>query len=441
MRTLVLILGFLVGIAPVVNAQSAGTEPPMGLDELSAYSIFYENYKNEEYESAVKYGRWIFKAMPRKLKGYSKFDLERNLERLIKAYGELAKKKEDPTLRSAYADTALIIFDKVFEEFSEDQIDTFEWKIRRGRFLQDHADFIDNGLQKAYEQYRELFAENPKRTTEFGDGYYIQVTIQHLVSQGEKDQALQMIEKAEPYATEENKEFFDQVRNQLFDSPAERMAFLEEKLKENPEDTELLNELAGLYEQEQMNDKAKETYEKLYKLNPNFDNTMAMAEFAINNASYGTAIRFLKEAMDKTEDKTKKGEIALKLSDAYKNNENLQQARSYARQAANFRPNWGRPYLQIASIYSQAVNNCTSGRKMEREDKVVYWLVLDYLDKAKRVDQSVANEVQRQYRSYEPVTPTTEEKFFKGWEEGDKMKVDKSLVPCYDWINETTTVR
>ncbi|MDX1586308.1 MAG: hypothetical protein R3222_06180, partial [Balneolaceae bacterium] len=84
---------------------------------------------------------------------------------------------------------------------------------------------------------------------------------------------------------------------------------------------------------------------------------------------------------------------------------------------------------------------CTSGRKMTRDDKVVYWLVLDYLDKARRVDSQVSNTVQRQYQSYQPVTPTTEEKFFKGWEKGDKIAVDGSLNSCYSWVGETTTVR
>ena len=78
---------------------------------------------------------------------------------------------------------------------------------------------------------------------------------------------------------------------------------------------------------------------------------------------------------------------------------------------------------------------------MTRDDRVVYWLVLDYLDRAQQVDSQMANTVKRQYQSYEPVTPTTEDKFFKGWEVGDTMNVDSSIDDCYGWIAETTTVR
>ncbi|MDX1617857.1 MAG: hypothetical protein R3224_03670 [Balneolaceae bacterium] len=439
MKKLVLIIGLVIVSSPLVKAQTV--EPPSGMSELQAYSIFYENYKNEDFNSAIRFGRWIYKNMPSTLKGYSRFDLERNLERLIRAYGELSKKKEDPTLRSAYIDTALIIFDKVFEQFDESQIDMFNWRFQQGRFYQEHSDFIDDGMEKAYTTYEQLFEMNPERFSKLGDGYYAQVTVQNLVSNNEKDAALEIIDTAEPHVSSKVQGYFDTVRNQLFSSPKERMAFLESKLEENPDSTEIIKDLADLYQQEQMLNQARQMREKLYQQNPNFENTRALADIAINNANYDTAIKYLNEALGKTDDSTDKSRVALKLSEAHLNKENLQQARRYARQAANLDSDWGDPYLQIASIYAQAVSNCTSGRKIERQDKVVYWLILDYLDRARNVDSSVASRVKQQYQSYQPVTPTTEEKFFNNWKEGQKMEVDESLMPCYDWINETTTVR
>lgn len=439
MKKLVIVIGLSVISSPLLRAQTA--QPPNGMGELAAYSIFYENYKNEDYESAIRFGSWIYKNMPRTLRGYPKFELDRNLGRLVRAYGEVAETQEEPGLRSAYLDTALIIFDKVFNEFNEDEIDMFEWHFQQGRFFQEHSTFITDGLTKAYQKYEELFEMDPERFAKLGDGYYVQITVQNMVSNGEKDKALEMIEATEQYSTPKVKDYFDQVRNQLFNSPKERIIFLEGKLKENPGDSEVLSELAKLYEGEQMMDKAKNAREKLYDLDPSYENTRALAALAINNASYDMAIQYLKEAMSKTKDKEEQSQVALKISDAYLNKENLQEARKFARQAAGLAPNWGQPDLQIASIYAQAVTQCTSGRKMERKDKVVYWLVLDYLDKARQTDPSVASQVQRQYQAYQPVTPTTEEKFFQGWETGDKMEVDASLMPCYDWINETTTVR
>lgn len=438
-KLLSLIIVLLAG-SMVAKAQST-VEPPDGLPEAAAYSIYYENYKNEQYDSAIRYGRWIWKGMPQTIKGYSRFDLETNLSRLITAYAEASKEKEDPSLRFAYLDTARIIFEKVFTELGEEKIDAYSWYLDQGRFFQQNSDFIEGAMTKAAESYRKAFDLKPEEMTKMADGYYVEVMIRNMVSNRQKDMALKYIEKATPYAGTDLKDYFDSVRNQLFDSPQERITFLEGELEKNPQDTEIMTELRDLYEEQEMMDKAQQLNQKLYELDPSFETTRALADFAIRNANYDAAIRYLKEAMGKTDDAEKKARIALDLSDAYKNNGNLQEARRYARQAANFDKNWGQPYIQIASIYAQAINDCTSGRKMEREDRTIYWLVLDYLDKARNVDPSVASTVQRQYQSYKPVTPTTEDKFFKGWKTGEKMKIDGSINSCYSWINETTAVR
>ncbi len=424
----------------VAKAQST-VEPPDGLPAAAAYSIFYENYKNKEYDSAIRYGRWIWKGMPETIQGYSRFNLETNLSRLVTAYSEASKEKEDPSLRFAYLDTAQIIFEKVFTELGEEKIDAYSWYFDQGRFFQQNSDFIDGAMTKAAESYGKAFDLKPKELTNTADGYYVEVMIRNMVSNGQKDKALEYIEKATPHANADLLDYFDSVRNQLFDSPQERITFLEGKLEQNPEDTEIMTELRDIYEEQEMMDKAQQLNQKLYELDPSYETTRALADFAIRNANYDSAIRYLKEAINKTDDATQKARIALNLSDAYKNKSNLQEARRYARQAANFDKSWGQPYIQIASIYAQAINDCTSGRKMEREDRRIYWLVLDYLDRARNTDSSVASTVQRQYQSYEPVTPTTEDKFFKGWKTGDKMTIDGSFNSCYSWINETTTVR
>ncbi|MDZ7692414.1 MAG: hypothetical protein U5K69_14980 [Balneolaceae bacterium] len=385
MKKLVLAIGLLVLCNPFASiAQEA--QPPMGLDQLSAYSIYYENYKNEEYEGAIRYGRWIYKGMPKKLKGYSRFDLEQNLDRLITAYAEVAQQKQDPSVRSAYLDTAQTIFDRVYQEFSEDEIDMFEWKMKQARFLQDNSDFVDNGIQKAYDIYLNLFQQDPERFTQQGDGYYTQVLVQHLAGEDQKDLALDIINKAEPHAPN-NKliSFFNNIRNKLFDSSEERITFLQSQLEQNPDSTALLQDLADLYSQQGQMDRVREIRNKLYELNPNFENTRALADYAIENANYSEAVKYLKEALEKTDDQAEKAQIALDMSDAYLNQDNLQQARNYARQAMNLDSDWGQPYIQMAAIYSRAVSQCTQGRKMDRKDKVVYWLVLDYLDQARQV--------------------------------------------------------
>jgi len=124
------------------------------------------------------------------------------------------------------------------------------------------------------------------------------------------------------------------------------------------------------------------------------------------------------------------------------NTENLQSAKRYVQQALQIDPNDGNTIIKMATIYGAAVTKCTQGRKLEAADKVVYWVVIDYLNKAKRADSSVSGTVNQQLSTYQDVTPNSEDKFFTlNLEDGDTIRVDGSLMDCYSWINETTTVR
>ncbi len=100
----------------------------------------------------------------------------------------------------------------------------------------------------------------------------------------------------------------------------------------------------------------------------------------------------------------------------------------------------GEPKITIARIYVEAVSRCAGG-DMGRRDKAVYWLVLDYLDEAKERNSGVASTADRLYRTYEPVTPTAEEKFYQNWNTGESLEINGSLRDCYSWIAEETTVR
>lgn len=445
MKKLILLAALLLFSSSWSKAQTndSSAKPPMGMSEIEAYSIFYENYRSKSYESALKFGRWIWKGMPETIKGYPRFDLKKNIGRLVECYSEVAKKKQDPSVKRAYVDTAMLVFDNALEKFSDANDVKYDWYIKRGRMYQTHSSLLNNATSKAADDYLSAFKINPKEFTNFGDGYYMKVMLQNLVGDGKKDQALAIMKKADPYASEELQSFFNEQRKKLFDSPKEQMTFLENRLKEEPKNEKVLNELREVYKDQDMMEKASKISDKLYSINPNFENTMAVANDAISNANYDMAIKYLKEAIGKAKNDQQKAEISLKLSEAYLNKGSLETARKYARQAADLRPDWGQPYLKIADIYAEAVNQCTNDRKLDRKDKVVYWLVLDMLDKAKQVDKTTSNEVDRKYKAYSSVLPTTEEKFF--WQpplkKGDKFKIGSSLRKCYGWINQTTNVR
>lgn len=443
MKKLILSLFIAIsGISAISVGQTAQaqTEPPYGMSEIAAYAIFSENYRSKNYEFALDYGKWMINAQLEEIPG-TPYALDKHFERMIRVYEGIAENQSDPTLKVANLDSALVLFDKFFETFSEEEADYIEWTFKLGRFYQQYSSLIEGGLDMAFANYEKNLAADPERFVQEGDEYYARILLKNYVSSGEKEKALAMIDAIEPYAGLGLQEEIVSAQDELFSDPLERIEFIKGQLEEEPDSEDLLSELAELYEDQQMREEAIAIAEKLYAINPSYENTHKLAEYASANAQYEMANKYLKESLELTDEVEKQRMITLEIAENYQNLGDLKTARDYAKRASNIDSSWGQPYLRVASIYASAISECTKGRPIERNDKTVYWLVLDYLDRAKRNDSSVSNLVDRQYQSYTPVLPTTEDKFFEGWEVGDSMMINGNINECYAWIGEATKVR
>jgi hypothetical protein len=412
-------------------------EAPFGLSPVEVLSIFNGNFQNRDYPSALNFGRWLILAHPKEMElpGGARYRADRTLTRMITVYEEIAKTHSDPVLKETYIDSAKGLYLKALDIFTEEEIDHYMWRFNYGRFLQTNRELPDNDAL-AVEQYLALYSMDPQRLVTEANGYYIQFIVDFTVRSGDRDRAIELMAETESMAGPETINFFGTVRDRLFSNPAERIEYL----LTLGDDLAILQELFELYTRVGDRDNIRRMAGVLYERDPNYENIMRMADMAATDANYREAIRFLEEAVERTEDNLKKREATLRISDNYLNMDNLQRARDFARRASGLDPSWGQPYLKMADIYAQAVSRC-AGSAMTREDKIVYYLVLDMLDRARTVDASTGNAVQRQYRTYSNVLPSAEEKFFMNWNVGDRIRVDGSLKECYAWINESTTIR
>lgn len=413
---------------------------PYSMNNMNVYAVFVSSAKTKDYENALRYGRWLYKYHTNTLEGVDQYDGPRTYRRMIDVYKGIGKDNEDPTIKSTYFDSVVVVFDKALNVFSDEEIDRFDWLVDRGLFFQRNASYLDNAYTEAYSNYTTAFEMDPERLTKLGKGYYVRITLSNLVGRDDKEAALEMIEKAEPYASEELLTFFDEQLNELFDKPEERIGFLQEKLEETPEDTGIMGELLDLYNEMEMYDEASEMAKRLYETDPNLENTLRLARTDLANARYKDAITYLTEALEMAQEDEVKKQIYIDLAEANLNIENLQTARKHARSASKIDSDWGEPYMKIAEIYAQLVSNCAAD-EMTRDDKAVYWLVVDYLNKAMQVDPSVTNRANARVKAYQASFPTSEEKFFKNWEDGDSININGSLKSCYSWVGETTTIR
>lgn len=441
-----LTLGFFaalfIGITLPLQAQDedAGT-PPYGMEPLQAYSLFYENFRIKDYQMAEMYGEWMLVSQPRELEGNPRFELDTQYRRMVQVYAGRAEQESDPTVRAEYYQKAVALFDDAYALFTAEEVDLFEWKIFEGQFFQQNYANIRNALDRTYGAYQEAFDLDYQRLTEISDGYYVRILLENYANTNQKDKALAMIDLVEPIASPALQGVIDAARNDLFDSPEERIEFLAGQLEKSPGDIAIMSELADLYEETGERARAIELYTELYNQDPSFDNTFRLAQVKQGDADYSGSNSLYLEAFDLTQDVDQKKEIALEVSSNFQSVDNLQQARRYARQAQQLDGQWAKPAEQIGRIYAAAVSQCTQGRTIEREDKTVYWLVLDYFEKAKRLTSSNSSSLDRLIGQYTAVMPTTEDKFFNSWTTGESFTIDASINACYGWINESTTIR
>ena len=443
MKVLFTILGIILIGASGVQAQDCNPNPPQGMQEIAAYSIFQGNYSNGDYPFALRYGRWMLCKKPESIEGIpaGRFNLASQYSKFIRMYTDIGLSKSDPSVREAHLDTALVLFQDLLDNFED--VDKYETLQRRGRFYLENYNYIDGGLQKAYADFETMFGIDAERTTTLADGYYIRVMVDNMSrDDSRKDELIETIDAATPFANTDILSFFDETLNDAFSSPEERLEFCGGKLEEDPNSLSDLQCVADAYEALDMQAELIETLKKIHELNPTFDSALKLADVEQGNAEYAEAAELYSEALEKAPSDQDKKEINIDLSDVYVSLGDLPRAKGFIEDALSIDSNYGLAYLKLASLYGQAVTSCTADRKLEAFDKVVYWVVIDFLNKAKQVDATQTNTVNSQLATYEAVTPSTEDKFFTlGYEQGQTVRVDASLNGCYSWVNESTTVR
>ena len=173
--------------------------------------------------------------------------------------------------------------------------------------------------------------------------------------------------------------------------------------------------------------------EAQYKIKPTETSAYSIAKILAKKKEYSKAIEYYKEAIklasDSSEDKPK---YYLELATILGTKLNKKaEAREYAYKALKLKPDWGKPYLLIGSLYASSSKGCG---KDKFEQQAVFWAAVDKFIKAKAVDESVAEEANKLIGKYSQYFPDKEDAFFHGVKEGDTY-----TVGC--WINEKTKAR
>ncbi len=419
----------LVVIALIVIAHSAIAQNPNQPvpESYKNWSLFSEYHKNGDYVTAAPYGWEVVRLDPTRFKTL--------YPKLAECYFGMYEKATDSTLKRAYADSMLIVYDLGIKHTPDRSASLW---LQKAYALENY--FADRKPEAiaAYEKTLELDFDGT-------DFVYIDRLGQLYIDQiptdaSYKAKAVELYRRvAEKDPT--NQVVVDRLRRLITD-PRELIDLAEKKLSTDPENLEYIWSTAQAYVQAEQWDGAERHLNKLVKKSPNTLNYWnELGKVYFRQRKYRQAIDAY-EASLKINPALK--ENYLNIAWCYRELKNFEYARTYALRGAQRERGWGRPYMEIAEIYKAAVEDCVTNSKggdwgkMDLNDKLVYKLAQESYQRAKSIEPGIASEADQRLRELSTLVPTREDYFFHR----DKIKDGKMDIQgsCYTWIRESVTV-
>ncbi len=206
-----------------------------------------------------------------------------------------------------------------------------------------------------------------------------------------------------------------------------------ERIEQNKDNQEFLNNIISLFKKVKCTD--TDTYflasEYRHAINPTAESAEGCAYQYIKKEDYKKASEYLKEAIDLETDQDKKADYAFLAANVLFAGKSFEEARSMALQAAEYRKNFGAPYVLIAKMYANSVDYFDDPVLK----RTVYWAAVDKLQKAKTIDPGVTDEVNDLIAKYKEQYPDTEDIFMH-----PDLTVGKPFK-IGGWIQESTVAR
>ncbi len=170
--------------------------------------------------------------------------------------------------------------------------------------------------------------------------------------------------------------------------------------------------------------------EALHRLEPSAKSALSLGQLAEAEGDENKALEYYKESAELETNNADKARVYYRIADIYRKKGNFSQARNFYRRALDTKPSLGRAYLQIASMYSQSVNNCGD---TPFDKRAVYWLAADYASRAAKVDPSIASNANQAVESYKGRAPQKSDVFQEGRNAGETIQIG-----C--WIGENVRI-
>lgn len=405
---------------------------------LENISIYREYFKQRNYNEALKSWRVVLKVCPQAKKT--------TFVDGVKMYEYFIKKERDPIVKSKLVDSLMLVYDKRIVNFQE------EGKVLGYKGC-DLLSYKPDGIKEAYD----VLAKAVEIDKEYSSSkviYSYFMAAERLFQEGsiKADLLINLYAQLADYLDQQIKNpkkfgvhpknvetAYEYVEKLFANSGAascdKLVEIFEPKFNANKQDIELLKKITDLlnnYEctESELFTKASES---LYELEPSASAAANIAKLFLQKGDYEKASEYYTKSIELETDNNKKSNLYVTLGTVYNSYLNKPvQARDYARKAIEMNSGNGEAYLLIGLIYSAVTNYGEN----PVEKGSVYWLAVDYFQKAKKVDQSVSDKANEYIKKYQVYYPKDVDIFFHlpDAQEGDAFAIK-------GWMNETTTIR
>ena len=424
--------GLLLIALTTPRLAAAQDNPPDSTEVVRHFSLYLEHFKNGNYTDALPDLRWSLKNAPA-----SPYNDDRNFKRGVILYDSLAARADDPATRRAHLDAALALHDDAVATLPGlgAEIDVFKWTLGKGRFIQTHPDDFADRMDEAIDAYRAAYDLDLLRL----DPYYIDLIVRDDLSREDYSAALARLDDI-LRKRGDDPGIQGLVETQVQRVPLdEQAAFWQQRLADDPTNHAIKERLLGILLDLEWREEAIALAEELLKTEPTPDLLILLADFYLHDGDYARALELYALLLEMP-DYDPTAEVYYNMGFAEHQLDNLPPARAHYRKAIALDPAFGLAYLAIGDLYATAVSVC-SGNSIGRDDQAVYWLVIDWYEKAKQAAPSnamVVNEANAKISAYRRYFPNNEDRFYRGWEIGQSFSINYG---CYSWIGETTTVK
>lgn len=436
-RTLSIILAglFLSALSFTLQAQSGvesgtpfgkGEDSTKCLRNTSLYSTYYEN---KDYNMAVQFWRPVFTECP----GSSKNTYIKG-EAMFKDFFRKTGNK-------AFIDTVMIILDQRSKYFDEAPAND----LRKAFALYEFGGNDPDYAKQCYELLNSVMQSSPQNFDHTYSSLFMAISAKCYAlkiidapavitaySQSMKVVESQLSRKPDDARYHEAKKNIDAVfRSSGAASCSNIEQLFTASVDKNPGDTAMLRKVLNLLTETGCKD--SELFYKaatnLYRSEPSASSAAQLAEMNVARKKYNEAEKYFTEAVELETDQLIKSVLLTKLATLELASDSKQAARDFAKAAFSLDPTNGSALFIIAESYAGA----KVGESFDNQ--AVYWVVVDYLNRAKNTDPTLKDQIDERIAIYSRLFPTKEEAFFRSMvEEGVPYRVG-------GWVNEPTTIR